>query len=465
MFFNQYDFMKFKFKKSNNSAKQGAYMLLTKDKSFYRELFGLAAPMALSNLVTFLITLSDSIMIGRLSEEATASIYVGSLAATVLQMLITGFESGMTVIGTQYFGRGENEKIKRIVSIGTVLIFSVGLIFSAVSIAFGSGITSIFLSGASERSGAEYLATLSLSFPLFALSGAIVAAMRCVESVNIGVISSASALITNLLFNYLLIFGKLGFANLGIKGAAIATIIARAVELSILLIYAFFIDKRLKLKPTSFFKFNKKMNLEFIKYTSPIVLGQIIWIINTLFSSYVISLSNTDATVAAFSIANTLGSLSYIVMNGLSAAVGIIIGKTIGENRLNKIREYTYSTEIIFVILGIVTSLALFLAKNPFVSIYNVSEGAKDAAKSLITVLGFTVIGTSYQSASLMGIVRGGGDVSFILKNDAFFIFLVVIPASVAALRLDAPLWVIFLMLKSDQILIRSWRCRSRSWP
>ena len=426
-------------------------MILTKDKSFYKELFSLSAPMALSNLITFLITLSDSIMIGRLGDVQIAAAYVGTLAATVMQMLITGFESGMIVIGTQYYGKGDMDKIKKTASSAIIFMLTAGVSFCALLVTFKTGITHLFLSGESVDLGVKYLNLIAYSFPFFALSGALTSVFRCVESVKINVISSLSALFINLVFNYLLIFGNLGFTKMGIEGAGIATVIARITELAILLIYTFLIDKKIKLR--SFFATEKASFSEFIKYTLPIVVGQTIWIVNTLFSSFIISKFGKNETVAAFSIANTLGSVAYIAMNGLSSAVGIIIGKTIGENKLCKIKEYSYTTQILFLALGVLTSLFLAVSKIPFVSLYNSSEATVNIAKSLITVLCFTVIGTSYQSASLMGVVRAGGDVSFILKNDAVFIFLIVIPLSLLAKNLGAPVWLVFLALKSDQIL------------
>jgi Na+-driven multidrug efflux pump len=139
-------------------------------------------------------------------------------------------------------------------------------------------------------------------------------------------------------------------------------------------------------------------------------------------------------------------------MNGLSGAVGIIIGKCVGKGKVKILKEYTYTTQAIFIILGILTSLTLLLTQNPFISLYTISEEAVSVAKTLITVLSITIIGTSYQSACLIGIVRGGGDTSFILKNDAVFIFLGVIPLTVLALKLSAPIWLVFFALKCDQI-------------
>ena len=426
-------------------------MVFTKDKKFYFDLKRLAVPMALGNLISFLITLTDSIVVGRLGDGATAAIFSGTLIATTLQMLIAGIEGGITLGISQYFGKGEREPIKRIFSLGVALILALGVLLFLPSFFMPGAITRSF--GSASEEGARYLKLLSVSFPIYALSGGIGAALRGVESVRIVTFSSFLAFVVNLGFDILLVFGKLGFAKMGVLGAAAATLIARIIELSVLVLHLFFKDGKIKISPKELLKMNKGISRDFFKYTSPIILGQIIWIINTLFSSYVFASFRSDAVLTGLSVANTLNSLAYISINGLSGAVGIIVGKTVGEGRVEKLREYAYTTEVIFLFLGIITSLALILVRDPFSSLYDISPEAIKIAKSLITVLAFTVIGTAYQLACLVGLVRGGGDTAFILKNDAVFIFLFVIPLTLIALKLGAPLPLILLALKSDQIL------------
>ncbi len=428
-------------------------MILTKDKSFFKELKTLAIPMAIGNLITFLITLSDSIMIGKLGDSATSGVYIGGIVQTLLTMFITGIEGGIIIGVSRSFGKNDRDEIARITAIGTLLIVLFGTSVTLASLFFSEEIVSCFLKSNALSDGSAYLSVLAISFPLYCISGAIGSSMRAIESPRITMYASFAALIFNAFFDYVLIFGKLGFTKMGIIGAAIATIIARSAELLIIIIYSFFIDKKLKLRMHDFLKLKKDTSISFIKYTSPIVGGQLVWIVNTLFSSYIFGKIGSDAVMAGLAVANTLNSLSYVVMNGLSGATGIIIGKTLGEGEKQKIREYSYTVEVLFIVLGIMSGLLLQIMKIPFISFYNISEDAVNVAKSLINVLSFTIIGTSYQSAALSGLVKSGGDVSFILKNDAIFIFFVVIPLSVVAYKLNAPLWLIFLALKSDQIL------------
>ena len=426
--------------------------LITTDKDFYKSLVSLALPIALQHLVSFLITLTDSIMIGQLGESATAGAYVGSLVFTVLRMLITGVEGGIAVAVSRCWGKGDTDKIKRISAAGAYLSIAFGVCLALPSLICPELIVSFFLSDSGKVEGAEYLRALAPAFIPFVLSCAPAAILRSIESPRVATLASSSGFVLNLLFDYLLIFGKLGFTKMSVTGAAIATFIAYSAELLILLIYLFLFDKKLSMRPRDLLAVKKSTAISFLGYTTPIILGQAVWIFNTLFSSFVLS-DTGSAAVAAVAVASTLNSLSYVLMNGLSGAVGIIIGKTIGEGRIDRIKEYSYTTEAIFILLGIITSAMLFFTRYPFVSLYNVGEDAARIAVQLISVLALTVIGTSYQSACLGGLVKSGGDVSFIFKNDAFFIFLIVLPLSITAVRLGAPLWLVFLALKSDQIL------------
>ena len=429
-------------------------MILTKDKGFYKSLLLLALPIALQNLITFSVTLADSVMIGQLGDSAVSGVYMGSQIQTLLQVFTAGIEGAMLILSTQYWGKKDTDAIRKITAIGLRFAFIFALAVAVVCAIFPSFVISLFTPDESIiEAGAPYLRILSFSFPLFALTQGLIASMRSVESPKIGMIVSLISLLTNLGLNYLLIFGRLGFPKLGVAGAAIATLIARILELLVISVYVLIIDKKLCFKPGSLLIFDKALLRDFIKYGLPVMAGQLVWAINTLSSSAIMGRQTAEGVVTALSLANTLNSLAYVVMNGMSGAVGIIIGKTIGENKLDKIKEYAYTTQIIFLCLGLLTGGILQLIKNPFISLYKISESAVAAARTLINVLSVTIVGTCYQAACLFGLVKSGGDVSFVFKNDCIFVFLVVIPSAIIATKLGALPWIVFLCLKSDQIL------------
>ena len=157
--------------------------------------------------------------------------------------------------------------------------------------------------------------------------------------------------------------------------------------------------------------------------------------------------------IAATSITGMLHNMMYIAMNGFSSAVGIITGKTVGAGRIDKIREYSRTTQVIFLGIGVLSGITVFLLRDPFISLYNASPEAIEYSRQFINVISVTIVGTCYQAACLFGLVKSGGDIAFVFKNDTIFVFLVVLPSAIIASYLGAPPWVVFACLKCDQIL------------
>ncbi len=429
-------------------------MIFTKDKNFYKTLITLSLPIALQNFITFLIGVADNIMVGSLGDAAVSGVFMGNQIQVLLQVFSGGIEGAILVISTQYWGKGESGQIKKIVAIGVRFAVIFSLAVTLISAIFPSFMISLFTK---EQpiidSGSQYLRILSISFVFFALTQAFISAMRSVENTKVGLYVSLTSLIINVTLNYILIYGKLGMPRLEVRGAAIATVISRVAEFVIILIYVTVIDKKLKFKIKDVLARDKELLLDFIKYGTPIILGQLVWATNMLANSAIMGRQNKEGVVAALSIANTLHNLTYVVMNGLSSAVGIITGKTIGEGKEKLMREYAKTVQVLFIILGFITGGVLQILKNPFISLYNVSADAVKYAKQFINIISITAIGTCYQAACIYGLVKSGGDTSFTLKNDAFFIFLVVIPSAIITTVLGFSPAVVFFCLKSDQLL------------
>ncbi len=428
-------------------------MIITRDRSFYSSLIKLSVPIALQNLITFCVGLADNLMIGSLGDSAISGVYMGNQVQTLMQVFSTGIEGAILVLAAQYWGRKDADSIKKIVSIGLKFSVIFGILVSVICAAAPAWVISLFSPDSSVISnGREYLGVLCYSFVFFCITQSLIASMRSVETANIGMAVSLVTLVVDIALNYVLIFGKFGFPSLGVRGAAIATLTARICECVIMIIYVFFIDKKLRLTVGDLLTFDKILLKDFIKYGAPIIAGQIVWACNMMANSVIIGHMG-KAVTAAVSIANMLNNLAYVTMNGMAAAVGIITGKTVGAGKRDKMIEYAKTVQAIFLILGIATGLVLFLIKNPFISFYNVSGEASAYAKQFINVLSVTMVGTCYQCACLFGLVKSGGDIGFVFKNDTIFVFLVVIPSALISVRLGVQPWITFLCLKSDQIL------------
>lgn len=443
-------------------------MILTRDRSFYRMLVRLSIPIALQNLVTFSVGLADNLMIGMLGDNAISGVYMGGQIQTLLQVFSAGIEGAILILAAQYWGKQDTGSIKRIVSIGTRFSLIFGAVLTLVCSLFPAQVISLFTKDAEIiRAGAEYLGVVAFSYLFFCLTQALIASMRSVESARIGLWVSLVSLLVNVLLNYLLIFGKCGFPALGIRGAAIATVIARVAETLFICVYVFAVDRRLSLRFRDFLVWDRSLLWDFIRYGTPIVAGQIVWATNMMANSAILGRQSADGVVAAASLANTLGSLAYVVMNGMSGAVGIITGKTIGAGEERKMREYAKTVQVIFLALGVLTGAGLFLLRDPYISLYNISDAAAGEARRFINVLAVAMVGTCYQGACLFGLVKSGGDISFVFRNDSFFVFLVVLPSAILATVLGAEPWVVFACLKCDQILkcfVAAWKINRFDW-
>ena len=429
-------------------------MLLTRDKSFYRSLLLLALPIALQNLVTFSVNLADSVMVGSLGDTAVAGMYMGNQIQTLLQVFSGGIEGAILILAAQYWGKRDAASIRRIVAIGVRFSVIVGAVLTVLCAAWPVQIIGLFTQDADTIStGAAYLRIVCFSYLFFCITQSLIAAMRSVEVARIGLTVSLWSLVVNVALNYVLIYGKLGFPAMGVEGAALATVIARMVETAVIAGYVFRKDKKLQLKIADLRVLDRLLLRDYVKYGMPIIAGQLVWAVNMLASSAIMGRQSAAGAVTAVSIANTLNSLAYVVMNGMSGAVGIITGKTIGAGLEGKMREYAKTVQILFLGLGLLTGLCVYLLRDPFISLYAVSAAAVAESQAYINVLSVTLIGTCYQAACLFGLVKSGGDISFVFKNDFIFVFLVVLPSAFIATALHAPAWVVFACLKCDQIL------------
>lgn len=428
-------------------------MMFTRDKGFYKNLALLAVPMSLQYLITYGVNLADNLMIGRLGDAAVSGVYMGSQLQTFIQMFSGGIEGAILILAAQYWGKKDTTSIKKIIAVGVKFAVVFGFIFTLAAVLFPSQIIRIFTADPTVLvDGADYLRIVGFSYIFFCISQVFVASMRSVETAKIGLYLSILALVVNVGLNYLLIFGVGPIPALGVKGAAIATLISRVIEAAVAVAYVRFRDHKLKLRFRELLKTDKVILKDFIKYGLPIIGGQVVWSVNMMANSMILGRFDAEV-ITATSIASNLHNLVYVWMNGLSGAVGIITGKTVGAGKYEKMKEYARTVQWIFLFVGIISGGIVFALKAPFISLYSISEGAMGYAGEFINVISVTIIGTCYQAACLFGLVKSGGDIGFVFKNDTIFVFLIVLPSAIIAKLLGAPPWVVFACLKCDQIL------------
>lgn len=424
-----------------------------KDTYFYKTFFSLFATVSLQSLIIFSVNLADSIMLGSYSETAMSGVSLANQIQFLLQCIINGVCNGLVVIASQYWGKRSIAPIKKVFS--AALLFGLllsGILAAAVLIA-PRGILGI-LSNETEivNAGAEYIRIMGWTYLIFAVSNILIALLRSVESVKIGFYTSLIALVVNISLNYLLIFGKLGFPELGAIGAAYATFASRVVELIAVLVYVFRIDKKIRLKLKDVFRPEKAYIKDFIKAGLPLVGSGSSWGVAMSVQTSIIGRLGA-AAIGANAVVSPIFQVVAVLYGASGSASGVLIGKTVGENDIPRVKKYARKLQILYLVIGALSAALMLLLKNSIIGFYDVTEETRALSFTFLNILAVTVVGSAYEAPCLCGIVSGGGDTKFVLINDIIFMWCLVLPmAFLSAFVFKWSIAVTFFILKADQI-------------
>ncbi len=429
-------------------------MLLTKEKGFYKNFFSLWYVLVLNNVIILGVNLADNIMLGNYSEAALTGATACNQLQFIFGQLILGVGSSVVMMGSQHWGQKNTAPIKRLATAALIFGTALGLLMFLLAAIIPEQLMRIFTSDPEYiAEGMEYLRVIKYTYPIFALTNILLPTLRSVESVKIGFAVSLSTLVINISLNYILIFGKLGLPAMGSTGAALATLIARAIELLVVILYIVLIDKKLdwRLRDTRELRF--PIFKLFILTCLPVLLADGLFGVSTALQTAILG-HMTDAAISANSVASTLYQLLKVASVGSAGAASVIIGKTVGEGRLDKTREYAKTLQFIFLGVGILTGVTLFFLRTPIIAMYGgISEEARTLADGFLLVLCITGIGTAYQMPTNTGIIRGGGDAKYVLRLDLISIWGIVLPLSfIAAFVLKWHPVAIIACLNADQV-------------
>ncbi|MFT5874917.1 MAG: putative MATE family efflux protein [Clostridium sp.] len=434
--------------------KKGKLSYMNNDKQFFKNFAILTFSIALQNLITYSVNLTDNMMLGAYSENALSGAALANQIQFFLQMLIAGIGEGIVILGVQYWGRKRLEPIKKIIVVGLwISMLGSGILFVIV-ICFPSQVLGLLTSDVEViNEGVKFLRIICFTYMIFAITYTLIASLRSVGVVKIGYIIPIFTLIINASLNYCLIYGNFGMPALGVQGSAIATLVSRIVELIIVLLFLKFHDHKFNLCLKEVIKVDFSYFKDYFHVAMPVIISNSLWGFALGVQTAILGHMGTEA-ISANSIAMILFQMTSVVSYGAASAAGMMTGKAVGEGDLEKIKRNTQTFQLLFIFIGIFTGLTIFLLRDFIIQFYTISDVSKALTKQFMTILAITSVGTSYQMATLTGIVRGGGDTKFPLINDMIFMWLIVIPSSaLSAFYFHFTPIIVFACLKSDQIL------------
>lgn len=429
-------------------------MIITRDKRFYRLLFSIALPIAVQNLITFMVSMVDTLMVGALGEIQLSAVSIANNLFFVFTILMFGLAGGSNIMISQYWGKGNIKTIHKILAIMYRVCLLITGIFIFIAVFLPKYFMGIFTTDkAVIEFGASYLRIVCIGYLFYSITNCTIMMLRSVKTVSISIIVYTASLVVNSILNWILIFGNLGAPELGIRGAAIATVCARITEFSIVLVFMFIYERKIGLKLEHLLKLDKEILKDYVGLCTPVLCNELLWAIGASMISVIVGRMGTEV-VAANSINGVAHQFVTVFIFGMSNATAVIIGNTIGEGKKEKAKEYAYSIGVFIVVMGCISGLMILLIKPFVVNFYNVSYSTKLIAMEIMTVTSGIIVFQSLASNFMMGVLRGGGDAKFVLINDLIFMWLVAIPGGFfVAFVLELPVALVFLVIKCDEIL------------
>lgn len=438
-------------------------------KQFYRKVFSLTFPIAIQNLINVAVTSADVVMTGMVGEVALSAVSLAGQVQFVLTLFYFGISSGATVLAAQYWGKRNTRAVEQVLAISLRFALIFGALFCCIVVAIPSQVMMIFSGDAPViEQGAAYLRVVGVSYILSSFSVIYLNILRTMERVVIAAVTYFISLLVNIAVNSVLIFGLFGFPEMGVVGAAVGTVIARIVEVGITCWYAHNKVKEIHLKlPEVFRGVNRELFRDFLKYSVPVTVNELLWGAGTATVAVVIGHMGVSV-VAANSVAQVMRNLAMVVALGVASAAGVILGKCIGAEQFEQAKVYAKKLIGLSVLAGACGSGVILLARPILLSSFSLSDQAAQYLSMMLFVMVYFNLAQSYNTVMIVGIYRAGGDIRFGLYLDASALWGVAIPfGALAAFVFHWDVTAVYMILLSDELLklpLTTWRYRKRYW-
>lgn len=431
------------------------FNLNDENKKFYKLLVSLCIPIIIQNLISTSVNIIDTVMISSLGEASVASIGVANQYFFLFNMTLSGLTGGAGLFISQFFGKNDANNIKKVTGLNVLLGIILGLLFFIPAFMFPKFIIHFFSYDPEVvKLCIQYFSIIAFCYPLIAVSTVFSMGSRSVRNPKLGMVCSAVALVSNIILNYGLIFGKLGLPELGVRGAAIATVIARLIEFSLLIVYVYIIKKDyvLKFNIKNLKSIDKQFINAFFEKSTPILLNDSGWAIGTVLYSVAYAKAGTSA-IAASQIATSTGN--FFIMTAVCVAIGasIMLGNELGADNKKVAIDYAKKFSKIVFIVGTLFGILLILNIPTLLKMFSVSDNLAPDIIKIFVIMGLLMGLKSFNTLLIIGILRSGGDTKYSLFLELGCMWLVSLPLTFIFAIKGAPIYILVLLTYSEEIV------------
>lgn len=443
-------------------------MKSNQEKSFYKILLTLAIPIIVQNFLSSSLNMVDNLMIGNLGEASIAAVGQANQLFFLFTLMSFGLNSGGAIFFSQYHGSGDYKSFKKYMGMTMILGGVIASLFTVIALVFPEQVMGLYSEDpAVLKASVDYLRIVGFSYILNNVSVTMIFALRSTGQAFVPMFSSILGLGTNTILNYLLINGAFGFSRMEVRGAALATLIARVIEFAVLFYVVFLKKNILNARFRELTAFRRANVRNFLRVAAPVLLNETFWSLGIVVYNYSYSKLGVSS-FAAIQIQNTITQLFYVFSFGICNAAAIITGNLIGKGDIELLKGYASKIIRLTVIVGVLTSLLLTVFKYPILSLYTLEESTRTTTFTLLTYISFIVPVRFLNVLFVVGLFRGGGDTRYSLFAETASLWLVGVPlVSVAALVLHLPVEAVFRLSFLEELVklaICLPRYKSKKW-
>lgn len=433
--------------------------------TFYKKMWYFALPVTLQMLITSGLNMVDSLMVGGLGVSAIAGVGIANKYSQFLIIVLQGFVSGATIFSAQYFGKRDREGVKKTLDLVFLYVTFFSLLFGMFTFIFTENVLSIFTVDPSVMVNAvSYIKIIAFTYMLTGWSMLFGVILKSMGIVHKPTAYSVIALLFNTFFNWILIYGPFGLPELGIKGAAYATLLARLIQTALLLHLLY----RERLVGSDAVKYNKEGGFErrYFSLTLPSIFNHLTWTLGDLTLFYFYTQVGTNET-AAVTLIDPLVFIFICVYTGLSDASSVMIGHELGKSSFKKAKGYADQFLKLTLQLSLVTGILIILFSPRLLTLYNITSEVESLSRILLYIYAGLSLFKHYNYVNNVGILRVGGDTKYVLYMDTLSVWLVSIPLTWILLIASVPFPYMYLAAGFHEVirfLLGSNRTKNGKW-